>query len=125
MAHGLLYRLRGIANWPSTSATVLSTEQVDAGGRAGLSKRIYFEYGGSGASSQSGDLLVDNYSSLYNLTSGDEFDVQYNPQNPTQYYSSEAGSLNRTIRRVVMGISLVFVAMLILLKLWSLFVGQR
>ena len=95
---GLLYRMRGIERWPSTEATVTSTKIVSEGGRSGLTMNIYFDYN-AGTTPQSGKCFVDSYSSLYGLTPGETFPVQFNPERPSSHYCSSAKSLSMTIRR--------------------------
>jgi hypothetical protein len=110
MPPGILDRLRGCDKWPFTTATVTATEQVGEGGRTGLTRKIYFKYS-SGTAIQEGKFFVDSNSSIYELANGDEFDIQVDPLHPSRYYSSEASSLSRTIRRIIMfvGATILFI----------------
>ncbi len=112
---GLLYRLRGIKNWPSTDATVTYTAVVDAGGRSGLSMNVFFRYN-AGLGLESGKLFVDSNSSVYGLTPGETFPIQFNPAKPSSYYCSEAGSLSRTIRRVIQVVGVTFAVVVLLIE---------
>ena len=114
--NGLLYRLRSIKSWPSTDATVTSTEVVDAGGRSGLSMNVFFQYN-AGLGLESGKLFVDSNSSAYGLTPGETFPIQFNPAKPSSYYCSEAGSLSRTIRRVIQIVGVTFALTVLLIEL--------
>jgi hypothetical protein len=107
MMDGMFYQLRGIDKWPSTFATVSSTETVGTGGRAGQTMNIYFEYN-NGSSSQTGKLFVDDNSSLYGLARGEQFSIQFNPKRPTSYCCSEATSLSQTIRRGIVIVGVIF-----------------
>jgi hypothetical protein len=107
MMDGMFYKLRGIAKWPSTIATVSSTEIVGTGGRAGRTMNIYFDYN-VGSSSETGKLFVDDNSSLYGMAQGEQFSIQFNPKRPANYYCSEAKSLSQTIRRGVIMVGVAF-----------------
>lgn len=65
-------KLRGVDDWPSTEATVTSTEVVSTGGRSGRTMNIYFDYKAR-SSSEKGKFFVDDNSSLYGLAQGEQF----------------------------------------------------
>ena len=88
-------KLRGIDKWPSTSATVTAVEQVGEGGRAGLSRNVFFRYQPPNAEIQSGKLCVDDNSSVYNVGVAETFYIQFNPAHPGRFYCAEAISLSR------------------------------
>ena len=115
--HGLLYRLRGIQSWPETQAFVTSIE-ITRGGRNGDWSRVGFTYKPA-AEQQSGTLKVDSYSSLFNLSSGDTFPVQYDPGQPSRFYVEEAQSLFSTIRYVILCVGAVFAAAVLIIKFFS------
>jgi hypothetical protein len=111
----ILYKLRGIEKWPSATATVTSTEVVSPGGRGGKTMNVRFTFvTGSGA--QKGKFFVDDNSSLYGLSDGELFTVQYNSANPSRYYCEEASSLSRTIRRTVAVVVAVFAITVFLIE---------
>ena len=103
----LLYKLRGIENWPSATATVTSTEVVSSGGRSGRTMNVRFRFM-TGSGQQEGKFFVDDNSSLYDLSEGEHFMVQYNPANVSDYYCEEASSLSRTIRRIIIVVGILF-----------------
>jgi hypothetical protein len=114
-----IYKWRGIDKWPTTTATVTSTEIVSEGGRSGRTMNIFFSYSPPGGSIESGKFFVDSYSSLYGLSDADTFDVQFNPRKPSQYYSLESKSLSSDIRLVISAVGLAFVAFLIIVQFLS------
>ena len=63
-----------------------------------------------------GKFLVDDNSSLCGLSDGEQFTVQYNPANPSSYYSDEAFSLSQTIRRTVAVVLTLFAVFLFLIE---------
>jgi hypothetical protein len=98
MIDGMFNQLRGIDKWPSTTATVSSTEIVGTGGKSGRTMNIYFDYN-PGSATENGKFFVDDNSSLYGLAQGEQFSIQFSPKRPSHYYCSEATSLSQTIRR--------------------------
>jgi hypothetical protein len=100
-------KLRGVDRWPSTEATVTSTEVVSTGGRSGRTMNVYFDYK-TDSSSEEGKFFVDDNSSLYGLAPGERFSLQFNPKRPSNYYSSEAKSLSQTIRRSIVFVGMAF-----------------
>jgi hypothetical protein len=115
MMNGMFYKLRGIDKWPSTIATVSSTEIVGTGGKAGRTMNIYFDYN-AGSSSETGKLFVDDNSSLYGLAQGEEFSIQFDPKRPASYYCSEAESLSRTIRRGIIIVGATFAVVVFVIE---------
>jgi hypothetical protein len=111
----MFYKLRGIDKWPSATATVTSTEIVGTGGRAGRTMNVYFEYSRP-SSRETGKLFVDDNSSLYGLTSGEQFSIQFNASRPSTYYCSEAESLSRTIRRGIIFVGAAFALAVFLIE---------
>jgi hypothetical protein len=118
MMNSMFYKLRGIDKWPSATATVASAEIVGTGGRAGRTMNIYFEYSAP-SSRETGKLFVDENSSLYGLTPGEQFSVQFNPNSPSTYYCSAAESLSRTIRRGIIFIGAAFALTVFLVEFLS------
>ncbi len=118
MMKSMFYKLRGIDKWPFATATVSSTEIVGTGGRAGRTMNIYFEYSAP-SSRETGKLFVDDNSSLYGLTPGEQFPVQFDANRPSTYYCSEAESLSRTMRRGIILIGVAFVLILFLHDFFS------
>jgi hypothetical protein len=115
MMDGMFYQLRGIDKWPSTIATVSSTEIVGTGSRAGRTMNIYFDYKAD-SSSEKGKFFVDDNSSLYGLAQGEQFSIQFNPDNPAKYYCSEARSLSQTIRRGIVAFGVTFAIVVLLIE---------
>ena len=111
----ILYKLRGIEKWPCTDATVTSTEQVSSGGRTGRTMNIYFRFSTS-SGEQEGKLLVDDNSSLYGLSQGEKLTIQYDPAHPSKYYSEEASSASKIIRRTIVVVGAVFAITVFLIE---------
>jgi hypothetical protein len=107
MMNDMFYKPRGIDKWPSTIATVSSTEIVGTGGRAGRTMNIYFGYN-AGSSSETGKLFVDDNSSLYGMAKGEQFSIQFDLKRPATFYCSEAKSLSQTIRRGIIIVGVAF-----------------
>ena len=99
MKYGWIERLRGVDKWPFVDAIAISVHQIIKGNRRGDGawRTIRFRYR-SGSRDFERRLFVDSYSSIYELVVGDHFDIQYNPQNPRQYFCNEAKSLFRSGR---------------------------
>jgi hypothetical protein len=74
----ILYKLGGIEKWPSVTATVASTEVVSSGGRRGKTMNVRFTFM-TGSGEQKGKSFVDDNSSLYGLSEGEQFALQYKP----------------------------------------------
>ncbi len=89
-----LAKWRGIDHWIEADATVTSYEIVSEGGyRQGPPRaRITFYYHDQQAALQSGKLIADSFTSLYNLSVSDTFQLCFNPSRPEQFYSAEATS---------------------------------
>jgi|SRR5665213_15032 len=111
----ILYKLRGIEKWPSVTATVTSTEVVSPGGRSGKTMNVRFKFMAS-SGEQKGKFFVDDNSSLYGLSEGEQFSVQYNPANPSSFYCEEASSLSRTIRRTIVVVGGLFAITVFLIE---------
>jgi Protein of unknown function (DUF3592) len=111
----ILYKLRGIEKWPSVTATVASTEVVSSGGRSGKTMNVHFIFM-TGSGEQKGMLFVDDNSSLYGLSEGEQFALQYNPANPSSNYCGEASSLSRTVRRTIAVVGVLFAITVFLIE---------
>lgn len=112
---------RGIARWPETDATVTSYEVISEGGykQGPPSARITFFYHDATYSMQSGELVVDSLTSLYNLQVNDTFQIRFDPRRPSKFYSSEATSLFSEFRFafwLCMGVLFLIVLGVILLR---------
>jgi hypothetical protein len=118
MMNCMLNKLRGIDKWPSTVATVSSTEIVGTGGKSGRTMNIYFDYN-TASSSETGKLFVDDNSSLYGMAPGETFSIQFNPKKPASYYSSEAESLSQTIRGGIIIVGGVFALAVLLIEFFG------
>lgn len=70
----------------------------------------------TGSGEQEGKFLVDDNSSLYGLSEGEQFTIQYNPANVSHYYCEEASSLSRTIRRIIVVVGIVFATTVFLIE---------
>jgi len=68
---------------------------------------------------EEGKFLVDDNSSLYGLSDGEQFAVQYNPAKPSSYYSDEASSLSQTIRRTIAVVMALFVITVFLIEFFG------
>jgi hypothetical protein len=68
---------------------------------------------------QGGKFLVDDNSSLYGLSDGEQFTVQYNPANPSSYYSDEASSASQTIRRTIAVVLALFAITVFLIEFFG------
>jgi len=111
----ILYKLRGIEKWPSGTAKVASTEVVSSGGRRGKTMNVRFTFM-TGSGEQKGKFFVDDNSSLYGLSEGEQFTLQYDPANPSSYYCEEASSLSRTIRRTIAVVGVLFAITVFLIE---------
>lgn len=111
----ILYKLRGVEKWPSATATVMSTEEVSSGGRGGRTMNVYFSFT-SGAGEHQGKFFVDDNSSLYGLSRGEQFSIRYKPEHPSTYYCEEASSLSQTIRRIMMIVVVTFAVTVFLIQ---------
>jgi hypothetical protein len=91
MLEDILAKWNGMNQWPRTVATVTSYEEVTDGkyDDGPPAARIAFYYRDASQSLQSGELTPDSLSTLYNLRVNDTFAIQFNPRDPTQFYSSE------------------------------------
>ena len=94
MEHGWIERLRGVDEWPSVDAIVISVRQIKKGNRYGDGawRSIRFHYR-CGSRDFDGKLCVDGYTSIYELAPGDHFDIQCNPHRPNHYFCAEAKSV--------------------------------
>ena len=95
MIENALEKLRGIDRWPETLATVTVYEIVSEGGyeKGPPSARLTFFYRDHDNQLQSGEMIVDSFTSLYNISVGDTFPIQFNPKRASKFYTSEARSL--------------------------------
>jgi len=95
MVEELFAKLRGVKNWPETTATVysISRYEVSTGRSGGTSPAadVTFTYRGEDQEIQSGFFTVDGDCSLYNVEENDTFPVQYDPKRPERFYCSEYG----------------------------------
>ena len=76
---------------------------------------IYFRFS-TNSGDQEGKLLVDDNSSLYGLSQGEKFTIQYDPAYPSKYYSEEASSTSKIIRRTIMVVGAVFAVTVFLIE---------
>lgn len=65
---------------------------------------------------QEGKFFVDDNSSLYGLSEGEQFTIQYSPRKPSSYYCEEASSLSQTIRRTISVVMALFVITVFLIE---------
>ena len=114
----ILYKLRGIEKWPSATATVTSSEVVSSGGRSGRTMNVLFTFL-TGSGTQEGKVFVDDNSSLYGLSEGEQFTLQYNPANPSSFYCEAASSLSRTIRRTIVVVGVLFAITVFLIEFFG------
>ncbi len=114
----IMYKLRGIEKWPSSDATVTSTEEVSSGGRSGRTMNIYFTFSTS-SGEQAGKLFVDDNSSVYGLSQGEKFTVQYDPSHPSRFYSEEASSTSQIIRRTILVVGAAFAILVFLIEFYG------
>ena len=73
----------------------------------------------TGSGMQQGKVFVDDNSSLYGLSDGEQFTVQYNPTNPSSYFCEEAFSLSQTIRRTITVVVILFAITVFLIKFFG------
>ena len=119
MAHGWVERVRGIDTWPETSAVVTSVQQLSEGGRGGAWRKIEFTYR-VGSESYGGSFRVSSYSSVYELATGDDFEIRYDPTKPSHYFCEEARSLYSTIQRLMLLLVIAFVGVVIIINVLHL-----
>jgi hypothetical protein len=117
----LIEKWRGIDRWQVTDATVVSYEVISEGGykKGPPSARITFFYHDGTHSIQSGELVADSLTSLYNLEVKDTFQIRFNPQRPSKFYCSESTSLFTEFRLVFWVCLGVLVAMITLMMLFQ------
>ena len=89
MIEDVLGRIRGAKNWPETLATVTSLDRILPQGRSAGRTTLAFCYTPPDGEIQSGEFLVDDGCSLYNMEEKDTFPLRYNPSHPERYWSSE------------------------------------
>jgi Protein of unknown function (DUF3592) len=120
MLEQLFEKWRGIDRWPQTEATVVSIEVVSEGGyrQPPPSAKICFLYRDTTNSTQSGELTVDNLTSLYNLQANDTFQIRFNPQKPSKFYCSEAISIFTEFRLVFWLCFAVLLTLIFVIKLF-------
>jgi hypothetical protein len=75
---------------------------------------IYFAFAAN-TGGQTGKLFVDDYSSLYGLSQGEQFTIQYDPGSPSKYYCAEASSLSQTIPRTIIAVVVAGVVIMVLM----------
>ena len=76
---------------------------------------VYFTFS-TNRGGQQGKFFVDDNSSLYGLSVGEQFTIQYNAANPSSYYCDEASSLSRTIRRTIIVVGSLFAVTVFLIE---------
>jgi hypothetical protein len=89
-----------------------------SGGRSGKTMNVRFTFL-TGSGTHEGKVFVDDNSSLYGLSDGEQFTLQYNPVNPSRYYCEEASSLSRTIRRPIVGVVALFAITVFLIEFFG------
>jgi len=103
-----LYRVRGIDKWPTTTATVTSTNIFS--GYRGSSNTILFTYTPAGAPSRSGRLVAEDSASLFGINPSDTFDLQYDLKNPKRIYCTESEAANKDLGiLIVVGVAVFIV----------------
>jgi hypothetical protein len=107
MLSEMLYKLRGMDRWPTTTATVISTK-IGYGYR-GNWNTILFTYSPNQGSSQQGKLTASDQSTLFGVNVSDTFDVQYNPRNPKRIYCEEAMPAGRDLGIAIVCIVALFI----------------
>jgi Protein of unknown function (DUF3592) len=95
MLQELIQRWWGIDPWPEVNATVVSSEVVSEGGhkKSLPSVRITFYYHDASNVIQSGELVANSFTPLYNLRGNDTFQVRVDQSRPSQFYTVAANSL--------------------------------
>jgi hypothetical protein len=76
---------------------------------------VFFSFS-TGTYSQEGKFFVDDNSSLYGLSVGEQFSIQYNPKRPSSFYCPEAASSSRTIRRIIVIVVIAFAVAVFLIE---------
>jgi hypothetical protein len=102
MLQELIQRWRGIDHWPEVDCTVVFNEVVaeEPYEEGPPFNRITFNYRDPSGAIQSGVLVADSLTSLYNLRVNDTFQVRVNPKRPSLFYTGEAKSLFTEVRLV-------------------------
>jgi hypothetical protein len=90
-------RLRGVNQWPETTATVSSINRYAAPKAGGFLADVSFNYQDKQGEYQSGLYKVESHSSLYNFKPGDTFPLRFNPTRPQQYFSPEYGKTSKGV----------------------------
>lgn len=85
----------------------------------GAWRKIEFTYR-VGSESYGGSFKVSSYSSVYELATNDDFDVQYDPRKPSRYFCEEARSLFSTVRLLMLLLLIVFVGVIIIINIFHL-----
>jgi hypothetical protein len=111
-----LAKLRGVDKWPTAKATVNSPE-LGTAYRGDDWNALSFYYRPEGLDLQSGSLKTDSLTSIYGLTVGDTFDIQYNPKNSARFYCRDVNSSTRTFQMIMAPLVVLFVITLILCEI--------
>lgn len=90
MIEELWRKLRGIDRWPETEADVAGVYRFEGRRNCKLAV-VSFRYKDENGRYHTGQLRVDTYSSIYNLSVGDVINVRYNPARPDRFWSDECG----------------------------------
>ena len=116
--YGWIERLRGVDRWPLVRATVTSVQQTSEGGRGGAWRRVFFTYRFR-SEDYGGEFSVDSNSSVYEVATGDSFEIQCNPRKPSRYFCEEAKTLSSTVTRVMLAIVLLIIFFVIAAHLFD------
>jgi hypothetical protein len=109
MIEELWTKLRGIDRWPRTEAEVTAVSRFE-GNRNRKIAIIRFRYKDGEGCSHGGQVRVNDYSSLYHISTGDKTNVRYMPKHPDRYWSEERGVSVETPLVLVWAVA--FIAML-------------
>lgn len=90
MIEELWRRLRGIDHWPETEAEVTGVSRFLA--RHNRKRAVVsLSYIDDAGTRHIGQLWVNDYSSIYNLSMGERISVRYNPARPNKCWCDESG----------------------------------
>ena len=117
----VISKLRGVDKWPEVSATVVSTEVVSEGGyeQPPPSVRLSFYYRDLAGDLQSGEIVADSLTSLYNVQVNDTFTLRYNPKVPSKFYCAEVSSFFTEFRLtfwILVGFFALILSVIMLVK---------
>ena len=123
-------RFRGCDHWISTEAIIESSQMEDhvftyRGGRAPA--QTCHQYGSRDrlvwvdmqGNRHTGDCEIPDHSPLYQLIEHEKVAIRYNPDNPDEYYFPELTKAQLHHNLAQVGISVLFVA--VVLSLWLAF----